>query len=160
GQIDPTDPNKAQGAINKVLGDANALNADTAKFHQEAEKARTDWEARRPQYEQAVRQVEELEAWEDPKAAPLPGLVDGIQKLDEDRKYAQANTAVDQVLPKLQPVYDAYVKQQAAKTQYDAQLKLLEPKLPKSSLPADQMPPDVQKAIADAQSQMEAAAKA
>src|SRR5262245_31275153 len=89
GQIDRTNPAKAQGAINKVLADAKALNAEVSKFRQEAEKARNDWGAREQKLETAVQQVEELEKWEEPKAPALRGLVDGIRTQVNERRFAQ-----------------------------------------------------------------------
>jgi len=65
GQIDRTNPAKAKGAIDKVLADAKALNAEVSKFRKEAEKARNDWQARQPKFDAAVHQVEELESWGD-----------------------------------------------------------------------------------------------
>ncbi len=159
-QVDPANPSKAQGAIAKVLGDAKALNAEAAKLHTETEKAKTDWDTRQPKFDEAVKHVEELEAWEDPKAKPLRTLVDGIRKQVNDRKYAPASKTLDELLPKLQPIYDAYVTQKQAKEKYEAQLKQLEPKLPKGSLPEDKMSAADQKVIADLRSQMESAAKA
>src|SRR5262245_56094773 len=57
-----------------------ALNAETANLHTETEKAKKDWDTRQPQFDEAVKHVEELEAWEDPKAKLLRTLVDGIRK--------------------------------------------------------------------------------
>src|SRR6266852_1395154 len=119
GQIDRTNPAKAQGAIDKVLADEKALSAEVAKFHQEAQKARNDWQARQPKFDASVHQVEELEAWGDAKAAPLRGLVDGIRGHTNERRYAQACAIVDQLLPKLKPIYDDYLKQKAAKPKYE-----------------------------------------
>jgi hypothetical protein len=115
GQIDRTNPAKAQGAIDKVLADVKALCAEVTKFRHEAEKALNDWKARQVKYDAAVHQVEELEAWGDAKAPPLRGLVDGIRTQVNERKYAPACTVVDQLLPKLKPIYDDYLKQKAAK---------------------------------------------
>src|SRR5712671_754537 len=111
GQIDRTNPAKAQGAIDKVLADAKALCAEVAKFRKEAEKALNDWKARQAKYDAAVHQVEELEGWGDAKAPPLRGLVDGIRSQTNERKYAPACTVLDQLLPKLKPIYDDYLKQ-------------------------------------------------
>ena len=121
-KIDRTDPSKAQGDIDKVLGDARALSGEVANFRQEAEKAKNDWESRQGKFDEAVHQVEELEAWEDPKSPALRGLVDGIRGQVNERKYAQACTTLDQLLPKLGPIYDEYVKQRDAKPQYEQQL--------------------------------------
>src|SRR5580765_5010420 len=96
GQIDPTDPSKAKGAIDKVLADAKALETEVSKFRAEAEKAKNNWVAHQPKFDAAVHQVEELEACGDAKAPPLRGLVDGIRTQVNDRRYAPACTTLDQ----------------------------------------------------------------
>jgi hypothetical protein len=121
-KIDRKDPSKAQGAIDNVLGDVRALSGEVAAFRQQAEKAKTDWDARQSKYDDAVRQIEELEAWEDAKAPALRGLVDGIRKQVNDRQYAQATNTLDQLLPKLAPIYEEYLRQKEAKPQYEQQL--------------------------------------
>jgi len=128
-KIDRTNPSKAQGDIDKVLGDARALNSEVSTFRKEAEKARNDWESRQAKYDEAVRQVEELQAWEDPKAPALRGLVDGIRGQTNERKYAEACSTLDQLLPKLKPIYDDYVKQREAKPKYEQQLAEISAKL-------------------------------
>src|SRR5262249_13320345 len=85
GKIDRTDPSKAQGDIDKVLGDAKALKTDAAALHKAAEKALNDWKARQPKFDAAVHQVEELEAWGDEKAPPLRAVVDEIRAKTNDR---------------------------------------------------------------------------
>ena len=122
GKIDRTDPAKAQGDIDKALGDAKALCGEVATFRKAAEKAHKDWVARQSKYDATVHQVEELEAWEDQKAAALRGLVDGIRTHVNERQYASASTTLDQLLPKLKPIYDDYLKQKEAKPKYEQQL--------------------------------------
>jgi hypothetical protein len=121
-QIDRTNPAKAQGAIDQVLADAKALHTETAALHKSAEKALNDWKARQAKYDAAVHQVEELEAWGDDKAPPLRGLVDGIRTQTNQRDYAPACVTLDQLLPKLKPIYDNYQKQKAAKPKYEQML--------------------------------------
>jgi hypothetical protein len=121
-QIDRTNPDKAKGAIDKVLNDGKVLCTDAAALHKSAEKALNDWKARLPKFDAAVHQVEELEAWGDPKAPPLRGLVDGVRTQTNQRLYAQASAIVDQLLPKLKPIYDDYLKQKAAKPKYEQML--------------------------------------
>src|SRR5438552_17923190 len=122
GQIDRTNPAKAQAAIDKVLADAKALNEEVTKFRHEAEKAHTDWQSRQAKFDAAVHQVEELETWEDAKAPALRGLVDGIRTQVNERRYAIACATFDQLLPKLKPIYDEYLKQKAAKPKYEQAL--------------------------------------
>ncbi len=122
GQIDRTDLAKAKGAIDKVLADAKALSGEVAAFRKEAEKACNDWKARQPKYDAAVHQVEELELWPDPKAGTLRALVDGIRSGSNERKFAPACVTLDQLLPKLKPIYDDYLKQKEARPKYEQML--------------------------------------
>jgi hypothetical protein len=122
GKIDRKDPSKAQGAIDKVLADARALSGEVAAFRQQAETAKTEWDARQGKYDDAVRQTEELEAWGDTKAAALRGLVDGIRTKANERQYAQATNTLDQLLPKLAPIYEAYLRQKEAQPPYEQQV--------------------------------------
>jgi len=121
-KIDRANPSKAQGDIDKVLGDERALSGEVASFRQAVEKAKNDWESRQGQFDDAVKQIEELEGWEDPKSPVLRGLADGIRGQVNERKYAAACTTLDPLLPKLQPIYDEFVKQREAKPPCEQQL--------------------------------------
>lgn len=122
GQVDPKNPAKAKGAIDKVLADAQALLTEVASFRKEAQKAHKDWQARQAKFDTAVHQVEELESWEDAKAPPLRGLVDGIRTQVNERRHGSANKTLDELLPKLKPIYEDYQKQKAAKPKYEQAL--------------------------------------
>ena len=118
-QIDRANPAKAKGAIDSVLADTKALSGEVAKFRAETEKAKNGWQPRQPKYDAAVHQVEELEAWGDAKAAPLRALVDGIRTEVNEHRYAPASTTVDQLVPKLKPIFDEYQKQKVEKPKYE-----------------------------------------
>jgi hypothetical protein len=90
-----------------------------ASFRQQAEKDKNDWDAKQASYDEAVKQVEELVAWEDAKAPALRALVDGIRNYVNKRQYAQATTTLDQLLPKLAPIYQEYLRQKEAKPKYE-----------------------------------------
>lgn len=121
-KIDRTNPAKAQPDIDKVLADAKALGQEVTTFRKEAEKAKNDWKARQAKYDAAVHQVEELEGWGDAQAPTLRSAVDGIRTDTNARKFAPAAKALDELLPKLKPIYDEYVKQKAAKPKYEQML--------------------------------------
>ena len=160
GKIDRSDPSKAQGDIDKVLGEVRALSGEVASFRQEAEKAKNDWDARQGKYDEAVHQVEELEAWEDTKAPALRGLVDGIRTQVNERKYAQATTTFDQLQPKLEPIYAEYLKQKEAKAQYDPGLLALQPRLSAVASSARVKLAAERDAVGTAQTEMESSAQA
>jgi chaperonin cofactor prefoldin len=159
GQIDPANPAKAKGAIDKVLANARAVNGDIGNFRKEAEKAFNDWTSHQPHFDEAVQQVEELEKWEDPKAAALRGLVDGIRKQVNERKYAAACKTFDQLAPKLKPIYEEYLKQREAKAKYDPALAALQPKLTEATAGHYAKLKPMQDDIAGVQKDMEAAAQ-
>jgi hypothetical protein len=119
GKIDRTDPSKAKGDIDTVLGNAKALNTEAAALHTAAQKALNDWKTRQPKFDPAVHQVEEMEAWEYAKAPALRTVVDEIRTKTNERSYAQAVLAVDGMLPKLKPLYEDFQKQKAAKPKYE-----------------------------------------
>ncbi len=129
GQIDRNDPSKAQGAIDKVLSDANALSAEVATFRQETEQAKNEWDSRQSEYDEAVRHVEELEAWEDAQAGALRGQADGIRTQTNERRWREACTGFDGLRAALQPVYEEYLRQREAKPQYEQQLAEISAKL-------------------------------
>ncbi len=118
-KIDRNNPAQAQGDIDKVLADERALGGEVATFRQAAEKAKNDWDARQPQYDEAVHHIEELEAWEDKDAPALRGQADKILTQTNERRYADASTALDVLLPQLAPVYEEYVRQRDAKAKYE-----------------------------------------
>lgn len=129
GQIDRNDPSKAQGAIDSLLGEARELAGEASSFRQEVEKAKTEWEGKQPQYDEAVAHVEELEAWEDPQASALRGETDAIRTHANERRWSEASSACDQVQGRLAPVYEEYLRQKDAKAQYEPALQALQPRL-------------------------------
>lgn len=158
GQIDPKNAGKAQGAINKVLASTKALGAEVAKFRKEAEKAYDDWQKQKPKCDEAVKQVEELEAWEDKEAKGFRASTDAIQKQDNSRQYAAACKALESLLPKLKPVYEEYLKQKAAKEKYDPALEALQPRLAATETSRFKKLEPMQKDIATNKQEMEKAA--
>ena len=128
-QIDPANAGKAQGAIDTVLANARSVGAEVAAFREAAEKAYDSWQQRQPAFDTAIGQIEELEAWEDPKAPTLRTVAGMIQKQVDQRQYAPAGTALDQLQPTLQPIYEEYQKQKAAKEQFEPLLADLQPRV-------------------------------
>ena len=118
-KIDRKNPAQAQGEIDKVLADERALGGEVAAFRQAAEKAKNDWDAKQPKYDEGVHHIEELEAWEDKEAPALRAQADKIRTQTNERRYADASTALDALLPQLAPVYDEYVRQRDAKAKYE-----------------------------------------
>ncbi len=162
GSIDRKDPSKAQGAIDQVLGDARALSSEASTLHQEVEAAKNEWDGKQPQYDEAVAHIEELEAWGDAQAGTLRGQADAVRTQANERRWKEASSACDQVCSQLAPVYDEYLKQKAAKEQYEPALQSLQPRLAGVSVSEQQYAKlaPMQQELATAQTQMESSAQA
>ncbi len=122
GQIDPANPSKAQGAIDQVLGDADALAGDATALQDAVKQALEAWESHAGDFEQAVQQIEELEAWEDAQAGALRGQADEARSHADARRYEEATATLEALLPALEPVYEEYQRQKEAQPDYEAQL--------------------------------------
>lgn len=122
GAIDRNDPSKAQGAIDAVLGEARSLCAEVTTFRQETEAAKSEWDSKQASFDEAVHHVEELESWEDAQAGTLRGQAESIRGHTNERRWREACSALDGLLPSLQPVYEEYSKQKEAKPQYEQRL--------------------------------------
>lgn len=162
GKIDRNDPSKAQGDIDRVLGDARALSGEVGAFRQETEQAKGEWDSRQASFEEAVQQVEELETWEDPQAAGLRGQADEIRTHANERRWREACTALDGLLPAVQPVYAEYLKQKTAQEAFEPALEALQTRLLAVAVsdPAYATLAPMQEDLAAAQTQMEASVQA
>lgn len=131
GQIDPANPAKAQGAIDGVLSSAQALAGETSAAQAAAQQALEAWQSREGAYDEAVGRIEELEAFEDPKAADLRSQATAVRTEADARRYEQASSQHDALLPALEPVYEEYLRQKEARPpceeQLEAQTARLEP---------------------------------
>lgn len=122
GQIDPANPSKAQGAIDQVLGDADALAGEASTLQEAVQQALEEWESRAGDVERAVQQIEELEAWEDPQASALRGQADQARTQADERRYEEACATLDALLPAIEPVYEEYQRQKEAQPDFETQL--------------------------------------
>ena len=69
--------------------------------------------------DESVHHIEELEAWEDKEAPALRAEADKIRTQTNERRYADASTALDALLSRLAPVYEEYIRQRDAKAKYE-----------------------------------------
>jgi DNA repair exonuclease SbcCD ATPase subunit len=132
-KIDPADESKAKSDIDQVLNTATAYSAKAEQFRQATEKLVNDWQAKEGEFDQAGTQIDELEKWEDKAAPDLRTSHDGIRTAANDRKYEEALKSLNELLPKLKPVYDEYLRQKEAKEKYAPALQALQPRLDQSS---------------------------
>ena len=121
GKIDRNDPAKAEGDIDRVLGDARALSGEAAALRRDTEQAKQDWESRQASCDEAVHRIEELEAWQDARATALRGQSDALRTRTDERRWRQACTGLGALLPAIEPVYQAYAVQRGAKPKYEQQ---------------------------------------
>ena len=63
-QIDPSDEAKGKAAIDQTLAQAGTLAGEVAAFRKKIEGEYNAWMKAKPAYDKAVKQVEELEAWD------------------------------------------------------------------------------------------------
>lgn len=159
-QIDPQNASKAQGAIDRVLESARTLGAEVAKFRETAEKDWDTWQDDKKSFDEAVTQIEELEAWEHAEAANFRSTATTIQKHDNARQCAEASKANAALGPKLAPVHEEYLKQKAAKEKYEPAIDKLEPELTKAMAKGFAKLEPQQQAITTQKTEMEAAATA
>ena len=132
-KIDPADESKAKTDIDLVLNTANAYSAKAEQFRQATEKLVNDWKAKEGEFDKAGTQIEELEKWEDKAAPELRKSHDGIRTAANDRKYEEALKSLNELLPKLKPVYDEYLRQKEAKEKYEPALQALQTRLGQAS---------------------------
>lgn len=130
-----SDESKAKSEIEAVLNGARTFAAKAAQFKQAAEKSLNEWKKREPDFDKAVHQVEELEAWGDPKASELRESSKAILTATNDRKYDNAVQMLAEFELKLKPVHDEYLRQKAAKEKYEPALKALQPRLDQALAP-------------------------
>jgi hypothetical protein len=157
-QIDPADPAKAKPAIDQALATAQAVASQVAQFRQATEKDWNDWQAHQAKFETAVGQIDEMQAWGHAKAPDLLGSVDAIKPLLDAHSYAAACTAVDQLMPKLQPAYADFQAQKAAQAQYEPARTALEPRLTAAAISKYKKMEPLQQPLAPATAAMDAAA--
>ena len=137
--------------MDKVVTKCESLDTEAQSLQEDTESALHAWNARESDFAATGDQVRELDDWGHEEAPSLHEAVDAIQTNEDDRKWEEALQALDQLAPKLDPVYEDYLQQKAAKEQYDPALAALQPRL--DSVAA----PDSYESLAPQQSEINAA---
>ena len=114
GRIDPRDPSKASAAIDKVLGAADSLEKDAKGLRQESAKALEEWQAMEDSYLEAQGRIEELECAGEKKAGAFLKVVENIDAKVRERTWDKAKTTCEQLIEKLDIVYQEFQAQKAA----------------------------------------------
>jgi hypothetical protein len=111
-QIDSAEPNKARGAIKRVIAAIDLVEGKAEEAVTSAAAGRDGWQEREGELDDALVQIGELEEAGHPKAATLRKLGDAIRSRANSRNYHAATTALDQLLPKLDALYVEHLQQQ------------------------------------------------
>jgi uncharacterized membrane protein len=107
-QIDPSNPDKAVQAIDRVLGAVDVVATKASDLASGAQSGRDEWLQREPQFDDLLLQVAELEEADHPKAATLRKLAEAIRVRANNRGFQEAVAALDQLAPKLKQIYDRH----------------------------------------------------
>ena len=107
-QLDTIEPDKADEAIERLLAAIDKVEINAIEAEAGAAAARDEWLEREEEFDDALQQIGELEDADHPKAAALRNLGDAIRCRANDRNYQAALAALDQMLPKLESIYDEH----------------------------------------------------
>ena len=128
-KIDPTNPSVAQGAIDKVIGAVGGLTTAIKTVKETVERALEAWKAREGELSDWGDKVREMVDWGFEKAAKLQQIVDAIAGKANARQWNEALQALDSFISKVGPLFEEYLRQAAAKVEYDQALPDLENQL-------------------------------
>lgn len=128
-RIDPTNPAKAQSAIDQVLAAVQGLKSTVESLKAAVEKAFNAWTAKEPTLQGITDKVREMVEWGHTKASALQQVVDAIVKKANDKAYEDACQGVDQLSMKVEPIHEDYLKQKAAQAEYEPARQNLQGKL-------------------------------
>ncbi len=129
-KIDPSSAAKAEAAIKSALAAASSTAQAIGTFKSDVEKDVAAWQAQEPAFQKAMSMIDELEAWGHKLADTLRTIVKKIQEQVNNKVLKPAIQGVLELMKKLQPIYDEYLKQKTAKEKYDPAVQALQPKLP------------------------------
>ena len=125
GRIDPTNPAAAQGAIDQVLAGVNAVKSAAESLKSTVEKAFNEWTGKQSTLDAVNDQIREMVEWGHQKAGALQQVLAAIATKANQRAWEAATSALDQLIEKAKPLYEEFLKQKAAKDEYDQLLASL-----------------------------------
>ncbi len=131
GRIDPTNPAAAQAAIDQVLAGVNSVKSAAESLKKSVEKAFNTWTGKQPLLDDVSDKIREMVDWGHQKASALEQVVKAVTEKANQRAWEAASTALDQIVDKVKPLYEEFLKQKAAKEEYDPLLAATQPRLEK-----------------------------
>ena len=158
-RIDPADAAVAASGIDQVTAALAALSSEVDTVKQTVEKSYTAWQDNQDAFERESNHVREMVEWGHQKAATLQQVVDVILAKSNERKYAEAHTALSQLQPKSAPLYEDFLRQKSVQEEYQSAWALLEPQLPADSECEFQSLQEMHDKIASSLTQMHQAAE-
>ncbi len=127
--IDPAYPEKQKPNIEKTLATLKKLKADINGKQKEAVAAHKAWEDLTPVLEQTSDRLNDMEIWGYGSAVKLSSAMLAIETAYQERRYADAVTALNQLTANLEPYYEDFVLQSNAQPHYEKTRGLFDERL-------------------------------
>ena len=144
----------AKAGADKVLSASQGTSGEIVKYREQVQQQCEQWQAKQPNYDEAVAKIDEMENWGDEKAGQLRSIASKIQQQADQKQYKPAVQAVDQFAEKLKPIYEKAKQNSELKQQYEQQLPTIEPQISQAPEPAGQKSAKVKQELDGLQSQM------
>lgn len=109
-----------QAQLDRISGKIDQLKKVIADLRAEIERNRKIWEGRARDYSQIRSRLDDLRAFGSPDAGVIEEEVLQIAECVDDQRWADATAALDQAETSMGPVYDNYLLQSQAKTEYES----------------------------------------
>jgi hypothetical protein len=129
-EIDPKDESKAKDKIAQYLASTQAVANEANQLKEQTEKSVKAWEAKEPEFDKAISQLEEMEKF-GLKPTDLRKLETEIRNAVNDHKFDDAVARLAQLTTNVQPAYDDYKKQKEAKEYREKKWNELKPRVDK-----------------------------
>lgn len=129
GTIDSTE----QASLDRIKGKIDQLRDAVQKLRTEWEENKRIWESRAGDFGQLNGQLDELRAWEHIDYSALESGIDEVAAAEAEQDFAGATALLDSAIASMDPVYQEYQRQSAAKDQYEQIWSALQPRLDASA---------------------------
>lgn len=108
-----------QAQLDRIAGKIDQLKQVIADLRAEIERNRKIWEGRARDYSQVRSRLDDLRAFGHPEAGVVEGEVAQIAECVDEERWADATSALDQAETSMGPVYEDYLLQSQAKSDYE-----------------------------------------
>lgn len=110
-QLLSADDPKAEQAVQRVIAAVTAVESKAVALADGARSGIQSWAEREGDFDDAMRQIGELEEAGHAKAPALRKLGDAIRQRADGRQYTESVVALDQLRPKLEQIYTSHLQQ-------------------------------------------------